>query len=419
MKRNVVNPVQIENSGFSQSKNSRHQNGRGLAEDSPFFSRLLHRPLVLTLMALLVTGGGVFWMLRSFQSRAETPPIIVPTIETVTALGRLEPEGEVVRLSAPTSPEGSRVEQLLVEEGDRVEAGQTIAILDSRDRMQAALLEAKQQVQVARANLARVKAGAQTGTIAAQQAAIARIAAERHNEIEAQTATVARLEAELHNAQIEDRRYQTLYREGAISALDRDSKRLSSETAQWRLQEARANLTRIQSAQQQQLKEARATLDRIIEVRPVDVTVAASELKAAEAAAGRAQTDLDRVYVQAPQSGQILKIHTRPGELVASDGIAEIGETRQMYAIAEVYESNVRNVRVGQRAQVSSPSLPNELWGTVEQIGAQILRQDIVNTDPAANIDARVVEVKVRLDDTANETVAGFTNLQVTVAIQR
>ena len=47
--------------------------------------------------------------------------IVFPEIRTVTALGRLEPEGEVIQLSATTSNEGSRVSQLLVTEGETVQ----------------------------------------------------------------------------------------------------------------------------------------------------------------------------------------------------------------------------------------------------------------------------------------------------------
>lgn len=95
------------------------------------------------------------------------------------------------------------MEKLLVKRGDSVKAGQVIAILDSHDRLQAALAEAEEQVKVARSNLEVVKAGAKLGEINSQQATIARIEAQREGDIQAQRATVARLQAEVQNAQIE------------------------------------------------------------------------------------------------------------------------------------------------------------------------------------------------------------------------
>ncbi|EHC12976.1 hypothetical protein [Fischerella thermalis] len=62
--------------------------------------------------------------------------------------------------------------------------------------MQDAVTQAKEQVKIAQAKLAQVKAGAKTGEIQAQQANISRLQAEQATEIQAQTATIARLRAE-------------------------------------------------------------------------------------------------------------------------------------------------------------------------------------------------------------------------------
>jgi hypothetical protein len=55
------------------------------------------------------------------------------------------------------------------------------------------------------------------------------------------------------------------------------------------------------------------------------------------------------------------------------------------------------------------------MTGIVAQIGQKIDKNDVLNTDPAADTDARVVEVKIRLDD--SKRVEGLTNLQVKVEI--
>ena len=369
--------------------------------------------------AILVTGGITAYSLwQSSQTKVATNPApTVPQIQTVTALGRLEPSGEVWQVSASSSAGSDRVAELLVQEGESVFQGQVIAILDSHDRAAADLKQSQEQVRVAKANLARVKAGAKTGEIEAQQAAIARIEAERSNNIAAQQATIAKLEAELRNAQVEYQRHQQLYDRGAISASERDSKELAGETAQQQLEEAQANLTRIRSAQQQQIKEAKATLDRIAEVRPVDIELATAEVREAQAAVAIAKAELELTYIKAPQTGRILDILTRPGEIVSSDGIARIGKTNQMYAVAEVYESDIGKVKIGQPVNVTSNALLEELHGTVEGIGLEIQRQEVINIDPTANIDAKVVEVRVRLDEESSQKVAGLTNLLVNVKI--
>jgi len=385
------------------------------------------RPVVAKLIILAALGvlgslGLTIYDLIRFWSTSHSPPTTpvassVTTIPKVTALGRLEPRGEAIQLSAFTANEAGRVEQLLVKQGDTVRTGQVVAILDSRARLEAALEQAREQVQVSESNLEQVKAGAKSGEINAQAATISRIQAERRGQIAAQAATVARLEAESRNAQLEYQRYEALFQNGAISASARDSKLLTAETVQQQLLAARANLRQTKEAQLDEIKEAKATLNKIVEVRPVDVRAAQAQVKSAIAAVKEAQANLDLAFVRAPRDGQILKIHTWPGEVVGSDGVVTLGQTSQMYVVAEVYETDVGKVRLGQQATITSRVFPGELQGTVEQIGLEIGKRDVLDTDPTADIDARVVEVKIRLTSKASRVAAAFTNLQVRAVI--
>jgi len=245
-----------------------------------------------------------------------------------------------------------------------------------------------------------------------------------------------KLEAELNNAQAEYKRYQQLYSEGAISLSSFDSKRLSLDTATQQLREAEAVLSRIDGTSSRQISEAQAvlarmnatgskqlgeaqaTLQKIAEVRPVDVEVAKAEVDDAIAEVNQAKKNLEQTYVRSPQDGQVLDIHTRAGEVVSSNGIVEIGQTSQMYVVAEVYQSDISKVRSGQQVRITSDALPDELEGTVDRIGLQVRRQSVVNTDPSTNIDARVIEVHVRLDRVSNQKAAQLTNLQVKAMIK-
>ncbi|MBN3924761.1 ABC exporter membrane fusion protein [Nostoc sp. NMS4] len=387
------------------------------------FPKFILRPSVAIGVTIsLLVGGISFYIVKRWQNyanpEAQVTETQLPQLKTVTALGRLEPQGKVIKLSAAVSADGSRVEKLLVKEGDRVKAGQLIAILNSRDRLQASLIEAQEQVKVAQANLNRTQAGAKRGEIAAQKAAIARLEAERQGDINAQAATIERFQAEVRNAQAEDERYQQLYQQGAISASQKDSKRLNLETAQKSLQEAQAQLNRTQSTSQQQVKQATATLDEIAEVRGVDVESAQAEVNRAIAAMNLAKVNLEQAVVRSPQNGQVFEIHTHPGELVSNDGIADIGQTSQMYVIAEVYESDIGKVHSGQQVRIFGDNLPIELQGIVDRKGLQVRRQNVINTDPVSNIDNRVVEVHIRLDEASSQKAATLTNMQVKAVIE-
>lgn len=380
----------------------------------------VRRVAILAIFAALFVSGTSFYTLLRFGSIAKGSLLAsnISKNNKVTALGRLEPAQEVIHLSASTLVEGSRVAQLFVKQGDRVRSGQIIAILDSDGRLLATLEQAKQQLNLAQAKLAQVKVGAKIGEINAQKAVIARLKIEQQEDATAKAANVVRLEAEFHNAQTEHQRYQSLYQAGALSASSLDSKYLILETVQQQLNEAKADLNRIKRAKQQQLNEATATLNRIAEVRPVDVQVAQVEVNITQAGVKKAKADLDLAYVKASKDGQILKIHTWPGEVIATQGIADLGQTSQMYAIAEVYESDINKVRLGQRAIITSSAFNERLQGTVDEIGLQVFKKDTLDTDPVAEIDSRVVEIDIRLDPAASSQVAHLTNLQVKVEIE-
>ncbi len=377
----------------------------------------------LAIATILSVSGFLAYNLSRSQtpqtSISETTIVAPPEIKTVTALGKLEPHGEIIKLSAPSSTNGNRVDQLLVKEGDQVKAGEVIAILDNRDRLQAAFEQAQEDIKVAESKLAITQAGAKKGEIDYQKAEITRLETQRQGEIDAQKATIDRLDSEFRNAQTEYNRYQSLYEEGAISASQRDSKRLTLETTQKSLQEAQIVLNRLQSTSPTEINQAKANLEKIAEVRAVDVEANRIDIKRAIAAMNQAKAELAQAYVRSPIDGEILYVHTHAGEVVSNDGIVEIGQTRQMDVLAEVYQSDVSKVKLGQSVSVKSDSINGELAGTVERIGSQVRRQAIVNTDPSTNIDSRIVEVRVGLDEESSQKAAKFTNLQVKVVIKQ
>lgn len=351
------------------------------------------------------------------QAKAQN---IKPAIANITALGRLEPRGEVLKLSAPSFADGTRrVDRLLVGEGKRVRVGDVVAILDNRDRALAAVDKAKGQLEVSLANLASVRAGAKSGEIEAQKATIARLEAELAGQKQTLQATVARIEAQQRNAAVDFQRYEKLYQDGAISAQQLDSRRLSATTSNEELNESESTRRQTIATLEKQIDEAKATLNKIAEVRPTDVRLAQAQVDSAIAEVKQAQADLALALVKAPISGEIIKIHARPGEAIKADGIAEMGRTEQMIVIAEVPEEDIGRVRLGQRAAISSENqaFAGEIHGTVIEIGRKIGKQDVLNSDPAADVDARVVEVKIGLSPEASQRVSGLTYAKVVAKI--
>ena len=122
-------------------------------------------------------------------------------------------------------------------------------------------------------------------------------------------------------------------------------------------------------------------------------------------------------YVRSARNGQILKVYTWAGEIVSNDGIVQLGDTNRMVVVAEVYETDVKRLRLGQKATITNSAFNGKVTGQVQEIRLQIYQDNVLNTDPTAATDARIVEVKIQLDPSSSNKVKGFTNLEVTVSI--
>lgn len=372
---------------------------------------------------LLLLGGWGVYAVRSHSSRsAPAVSAVAPApVSTVAALGRIEPTSSVIKLSVANAQD-SRVNQLLVQAGDRVEANQIIATLQGIEKLQAEVAEAEQNRVVQQAKLRQAQAAPATpGQQAAQRATLRQLEAELRAADLSNQAVLDAAQATLREAQVDYDRYQQLYDQGAVSAAELDSRLKTLETAQASGRDAEAQLTGDRQTLTAQIQAATATLTQLGEVRPVDVTVAQAELAYAQSQVDRARADLEDFYVRVPVAGQILRINTRVGERVNPDqGIVDLGQTGQMVVIAEVYETDVPKIALGQRAEITSENggFTNTLQGTVEAIGLQIRKTDVLDSDPAADSNARVVEVKIQLDSADSQQVAGLTYMQVRVKIR-
>jgi HlyD family secretion protein len=388
-------------------------------------------PIVLSIAGMILVGAAAIYSINTTgkkntqpqtQIQIQQPKKIAKKIEAVTALGRLEPSGEIIIVSPPPDMGGSKIARSFVEEGDTVKANQTIAILDNQPTKQATVNVAKQDVKVAKAELEIVKAGAKTGEIKAQKATIGRWQAELTRTKEERMAAIERAKAEFNNAEVEYGRYQQLANDGGTSLSELDKRGLTLETARKKLIEAEANYNKTVDTVTQQIEEAKANLNRIAEIRPVDINKAQANLDKAIASLQQAEQDLQLTYIKAPINGQILKINARPGEMVKQDdGVLQMGQTDRMMVVAEVYESDISKVKIGQKAIVTSESgsFTKKLKGKVSHVGLKIGKNDVLNTDPAADTDTRVVEVKILLDPADSKVVSGLTYSKVTVKIQR
>jgi HlyD family secretion protein len=307
-----------------------------------------------------------------------------------------------------------------VKQGDWVEKGQIMAYLDSYDQQLAQRDLAASQLQEAQSRL-----GAQTEVQEAQiqeaQTRLHQIDQPQSLGIEAQAARIKQLEASLALAVQDLKRNQQLRREGAISQQDLDRQNTTVQELQAQLKTAQATLIQLKSSRHNDLKNAKAQVKTAEANLPLSQVLVA--IQSAEANLKLAEARLKDAVLKAPQDGRVLRIITHQGEAIPSaptggdEGVLELGNTRQMMAVAEVYESDISRVKVGQKSTIRSRNgaFTGTLNGTVREIGWKIFKNNVLDDDPAANSDARVVEVKIALE--GSDTVASLTNLQVDVQI--
>ena len=85
-----------------------------------------------------------------------------------------------------------------------------------------------------------------------------------------------------------------------------------------------------------------------------------------------------------------------------------------MVAIAEVYQSDLPEVKVGDPAEVVI--LGRKVAGKVTRISRLVGRNTLASLDPRALQDRRVVPVTIRLDDAT--AAADYVNMEVEVTIK-
>jgi HlyD family secretion protein len=180
----------------------------------------------------------------------------------------------------------------------------------------------------------------------------------------------------------------------------------------------RATFTRIASLQGREIVSQQAFDDEkyLVTSKELALNKARAELRVAETSQLTAEENLKLSVIRAPAAGQILKICTYPGEQIGTKAILQMGDTGRMNVLAEIHETDLGAIRVGQRAAITSPALTGSLGGTVDEVGWLVNRNSVLDVDPRADVDTRVVEVRVRLDDV--NVVAKLCNLKVHVRIE-
>jgi len=352
--------------------------------DAPATTKRSPRLLKALLIALSVgLAAGIAWLsVTALKPQTNiTGPVIPKEPAAVVGLGYLEPSTTVIKLGAAGNPDASRISSLLVSEGQWVETGQPLAIMDTADRLKAQVAASEAQVELRRLMLERQRREIAYG-------------------IQSRRSALDRARAEIEQNQAEYDRQKTLVDRSFATVSNLEKKARDLQTAQATRAEMEAALDRI---------EAKAPGTD----KSIDVAITEQELLVAQADLAVANASLEQAIIRAPFGGRVLSLKARAGERIGSDGVLELGATDRMRAVIEVYQTEVGRIQMGQAVEIRADAIPGNLEGHVEYIGDAIVRQTVINNDPATSTDARVVQVYIMLSKKDTDRVAKLSRLQV------
>ncbi len=342
------------------------------------------RAILIGFLALLLGVGAVVWWGQSRRRSAE-----------LYYSGTIEATSSNLAFQV-----GGRVQEVLTDEGQSVDAGAVLAVLDRReyaalrDQARANLQRAEQNllqletVLAVNRNVLPAEADRAAAAVKALQAQLA----EAESGYRAQEVERARLAADaarvaLENARRDKDRYEELFRKGVVAERSRDSFTVQYETAlrehqraveayrmaregfrREEIDTARARLAEGQAA----LRLAQSNLKKI-EAAEQDVEAARAQVAAAQAALDVAEIQLDHTRLRAPYGGIILSRNVEPGEVVtSSQEVLSIADLSTVDLKVFVAETEIGRIAPGQPVAVKIDTFPDKTYdGRVAYISPQ------------------------------------------------
>jgi HlyD family secretion protein len=319
--------------------------------------------LVAILLAAAVVTGAVFTRRGPAPVEVEiTPASRVATLQSfVTASGEIT----AIRSADIGSSIMGRLVSLRVREGDRVRAGQTLAIIDPE--------QAASAVAGSAAAVQAVEADAR-GAVSAVRAA---------------QADVSVAQARLDDARRTLRRTRELHTQGLVAQQSLDAAAAADDTAQAQLASATAALQRVEQA-------AEGAGRRVAQARTEE---------------RRARDSLAKTRIEAPIDGVVTRLDVEEGEMVVMGVqnqpgtiLMTVSDLSGVEAEVKVAEADVLRLELNDPSTVTLEALPGQTFrGRVVEVGASALPQ------VGAQAAAREFKVLVRLDDAGSRLRPGLT----------
>lgn len=323
------------------------------------------------LLAAIGLTFAIYWVKVSARKPVAAPPLNEPAqssfVRTIAGAGIIESTGRNINLAPPIP---GQVVEIFVKENDKVKAGDALYRIDDSE-IRSKLASATAEIARAESALATARADVAT-QIAAEKSAMANVEQAR---------------AQLADAEQIASSNEKIYRDGVLPYLTYNSSLKNRDAAAARLEQAQAQLTQAKA----QIESAKAR-----------VSEAEAQLQLLRMRRNELEVTLKRLTVRAPQSGRILQVNIRVGEIVSSTPTIPpllFGETEKLQVRVDIDEVNASRIIPGRTAVAhlkgdADKKIPLEFV----RIDPYILPKKSLTGDNTERVDVRVLQVIYSFD---------------------
>ncbi len=375
-------PFEEEEEISPSPQRSRKQRAAGYFREHP------RAKWVLLGIALLLIAGCIFvWHYYSARESTDDAQI----------------DGHIDPISARVT---GTVLRVLHDENEIVQAGTLLVELDPKD-YQVAVERARAELADAEANSVAAQVGVPltTTTSSSQLAAADAAVLAAEQQVNASKAAIQEAEANYTKAATDLKRMQDLVQKDEVSRQQYDAAVASAAATKATLDSARAMFANSESRAAQARAQAAAAHTVPEQVRAIraKANAAAADVQRYRAALDQAELNLQYTKISAPVSGILSKRNVEPGQVVqAGQPLFSIVNLDDIWVTANFKETQLKNMRVGQKVSISVDAYGHDYSGYVESIGgATGARFSLLPPENATGNYVKVVQrvpVRIRFD---------------------
>lgn len=379
----------------------------------------------LVTVGILGMGGVTHLALEASKPKIDLNKLTVLVQAENLTLRITDISGTVVPIqNVNLSPKTSgRLAKLFVEQGDRVQAGQQIALMENAE-LQARLAQSQANLSKAQATLAEAQAGSRPEEINQAKARLlqaqARLEAARGGnpqEIEQVKSQIEAAQSRLALAKLRADRYRNLASQGAVSLDRRDEALTEERNAQANLQEAQRRLEQQRNTKTPEIDqleaavaESRFNVEQLQNGRrPQEISQLKAAVDAAKAEVMSVQVQLQDTIIRAPFSGIVAQKYATEGAFVTPTTSASstasatstsiVALAKGLEILAKVPEVDVGQIKPGQSVEIVADAFADQVFkGRVQRVAPEAVVEQNVTS----------FEVRVALLTGQNELRSGM-----------